>query len=71
MALAIPLDSSGESKQYSKCSMYAVNFTEVLMNGTTQADPTWPIQPCQHGWEFNFTDIPYETIATEVSYNLK
>lgn len=46
--------------------MYAVNFTELLEQGVTVADPSWPIEKCQHGWEFNFTEIPYASIAAEV-----
>lgn len=46
--------------------MYAVNFTELLANGTTIADQSWPIQPCKYGWEFDTDEIPYSTIATEV-----
>lgn len=62
IALAIPVGEDG----YSKCSMYDVNYTEVLSNGIREANPSWPTKGCSHGWEFNFTDIPYETVATEV-----
>lgn len=60
--LAIPQESNGRSK----CSMYAVNFTEALANGTKIADLSWPIQPCKYGWEFDTDEVPYSTIATEV-----
>lgn len=70
ITLAIPPPQQNDYEpisRYSRCSMYNVNFTEVLMNGTiTMADPTWKIQKCQYGWEYNFTDVPYATIATEV-----
>lgn len=67
VGLAIPrtLDA------YEKCSMYAVNFTEMLEAGIEKPDPTWLTQPCKHGWEYNFTDIPYSTIATEVCLKLE
>lgn len=45
--------------------MYAVNFTEILENGTLHNE-NWPIKPCSHGWEYSRIDIPYATIATEV-----
>lgn len=45
--------------------MYAVNFTEKLAEGIVKGDPSWPRQPCKNGWEYNFTEIPYSTIATE------
>lgn len=46
--------------------MYAVNFTSLIAAGITEADPSWPISECQHGWEYEFTDVPYTSIATEV-----
>lgn len=47
--------------------MYSVNFTEVLLRGgASDADKAkWPIQACNKGWEYNFTEIPYSTVATE------
>lgn len=63
VALAIPK----EGDDHSKCSMYAVNFTDLILAGVQEADPSWPVQSCQYGWEYNFTDIPYATVATEVS----
>lgn len=62
LSLAIPSEGDG----YSKCSMYAVNFTEKLLSGVVKSDPSWPVQSCKSGWEYNFTEIPYSTIATEV-----
>lgn len=55
-----------DDNTFSKCSMYAVNFTEMLSQGINKPDPSWPQQACKYGWEFNFTEIPYETISTEV-----
>ncbi|XP_052860354.1 carcinine transporter [Anopheles cruzii] len=75
-ALAIPVEESldfgptleGEATSYSKCSMYAVNFTEVLANNIRKPDPSWPTQPCRHGWEYNYTDVPYATAATDFEW---
>lgn len=79
-ALAIPVDESvgadfttgvGDGSppiSYSKCTMYAVNFTEVLANNIRKADPSWPTQPCRNGWEYNFTDVPYQTAATDFEW---
>lgn len=63
MLLSIPRSEDGA---FDKCSQYGVNFTEVLAANLTKPDPKWPVIPCQSGWEYNFTDIPYSTIATEV-----
>lgn len=60
--MAIPVNEDG----YSKCTMYDMNYTDLLLKGIEKADPNWPKKNCLHGWEFNFTDIPYETVATEV-----
>uniref|UniRef100_A0A7G3AZ84 Putative synaptic vesicle transporter svop n=1 Tax=Lutzomyia longipalpis TaxID=7200 RepID=A0A7G3AZ84_LUTLO len=53
---------------YSKCLMYDVNYTEILETGISEPDPTWPVTSCRHGWEYNFTDIPYETAATQFNW---
>lgn len=79
-ALAIPVDESfgpglgsgigdgSEPISYSKCTMYAVNFTEVLANNIRKPDPSWPTQPCRNGWEYNYTDVPYQTAATDFEW---
>ncbi|CRK95636.1 CLUMA_CG009094, isoform A [Clunio marinus] len=64
LALAIPRDKDG----YVKCSMYAVNYTEILQKGIIKSDSSWPTQRCKYGWEYNFTEIPYSTIATELDW---
>lgn len=65
--MAIPIIEKTETGVfYEKCFMYAVNYTEILKSGIIKADPSWPIQSCKYGWEFNFTDVPYETVSTEV-----
>ncbi|XP_015172217.1 PREDICTED: organic cation transporter protein isoform X2 [Polistes dominula] len=64
VALAIPIGKEG----YSKCTMYDANYTEILSKGIKVNDPTWSIKKCQHGWEFNYTEIPYSTIATEFEW---
>lgn len=65
IALAIPKSEGG----FEKCRVYAVNFTEVVSQGINQSDTSWPIKQCGNGWEYNFTkeEMPYATIATEVS----
>ncbi|KAI5732557.1 hypothetical protein M8J76_001680 [Diaphorina citri] len=50
---------------FDSCRMYAVNYTHLLGSGITKADPSWPIVECQHGWDYDHSDIPYTTIATE------
>lgn len=46
--------------------MYAVNFTQILVDGVKKADPNWPVMPCNNGWEFDKEELPYQTISTEV-----
>ncbi|XP_037038412.1 solute carrier family 22 member 3-like [Bradysia coprophila] len=64
LRLAVPLIDG----QMSKCTMYMVNYTEVLNNNITEADPTWPTQSCKFGYEFDHSEIPYTTIATELGW---
>lgn len=61
--LAIPMYTDGRSK----CSMYAVNFTELMEQfDMLMVNTSWPTQPCIHGWEYDRLEVPYSTIATEV-----
>lgn len=56
----------GSMEGRAKCLMYDVNYTDVRERGLEVADPDWPTKPCDNGWEFNLTVIPYATVATEV-----
>ncbi|XP_046745588.1 carcinine transporter-like isoform X2 [Diprion similis] len=78
IALSIPpSDATGyeyaddNSLSYSRCEMYDVNFTESLINGSYDSDPTWPKTPCRHGWTFNHSAIPYVSIAAELGWVCK
>lgn len=64
--LAIPLDYNSRHG-YSLCTSYNVNWTEILATGG-KPDSTWSTIPCQNGWEFNKTDIPYPTISSELGW---
>lgn len=46
--------------------MYAVNYTALLAEGVQEADPTWTTVSCLHGWEYGDSDVPYQTISSEV-----
>lgn len=67
LSLGIPLDESSING-HSRCSMYAVNFTQMLADGVTKSDPKWPEVPCQNGWEFDKDELPYPTISTDVGF---
>ncbi|XP_046597969.1 carcinine transporter [Neodiprion lecontei] len=53
---------------YSRCNMYNVNFTELLSNGIKEPNRSWPKTPCLHGWTFNFSTIPYASLAAELEW---
>ncbi|XP_031370094.1 organic cation transporter protein-like isoform X2 [Apis dorsata] len=48
--------------------MYDVNYTLILLNESYVPNPLWPTKTCQHGWEFNYSDVPYATVATELGW---
>lgn len=64
--LAIPPDEN-QRYEHSRCRMYIANWTEVLKNHTSSKED-WQTVSCQHGWEFNKSDIPYPTIASELGW---
>ncbi|KAH8296761.1 hypothetical protein KR054_010943 [Drosophila jambulina] len=59
--LGIPKDKEGN---YEKCVRYDVAFDSIKLN-TTKADESWPRKPCDKGWNYSRTEIPYDTIATQ------
>uniref|UniRef100_A0A2A4K3T5 Major facilitator superfamily (MFS) profile domain-containing protein n=1 Tax=Heliothis virescens TaxID=7102 RepID=A0A2A4K3T5_HELVI len=48
--------------------MYSTDFAQALADGRTTPDDEWPIVPCQYGWEYNKSDVPYDTIASELDW---
>lgn len=64
--LAIPADGSSRYG-YSQCQAYVANWSEVLSMGL-KPDATWQTAPCQDGWEFDKTEIPYPTISSEMGW---
>lgn len=69
--ISIPYASTVEGSsdtvgRYSKCEMYYVNYTEILNSGIRTPNTSWPKTSCRHGWTFDYTNIPYASIAAEV-----
>ncbi|XP_075217415.1 carcinine transporter [Lycorma delicatula] len=63
-SLSIPKTKDG----FSKCTMYVADWKSVIAQGLKEADPSWPTTSCSQGWEYDFSDIPYSTIATELDW---
>ncbi|CAK1541329.1 unnamed protein product [Leptosia nina] len=51
------------SDGWEKCFMYDANWTQVLQDLTVPAFTK--LVPCKNGWEFELTDVPYHTVASE------
>ena len=54
----------GESK-FSSCSMYNVDYDNVLRNNL-QPDGSWPIVDCSQGWDYDLEQTTYSTIVSDV-----
>ncbi|CAB3257392.1 unnamed protein product [Arctia plantaginis] len=65
-ALAIPPSTGPFS--HDRCKMYSADFKAALAQGRTTPDDEWPVVPCQYGWEYNKSDVPYDTIASELDW---
>ena len=66
MAIPRSADKEQSAEGFDRCRMYAVNLTEMWNNGIKEGNPSWPTVSCRNGWVFNYSDIPYSTIASEV-----
>ncbi|XP_075988812.1 organic cation transporter protein-like [Anticarsia gemmatalis] len=58
--LSIPLNNN----KYDRCSVYDVDWASVLNSGIKEPNPQWTVKKCDR-WEFNYSDVPYETIASQ------
>ncbi|XP_022824232.1 organic cation transporter protein-like [Spodoptera litura] len=65
-ALAIPPSDGPFS--HDRCNMYSADFRQALADGRTTPDDEWQIVPCKYGWEYNKSDVPYDTIASELDW---
>lgn len=65
-SLGIPLEDNHYG--YSRCQMYEANWSNILADGIRKPDPSWNVIPCQNGWEFDTTDIPYPTISSDLGW---
>ncbi|CAH2236945.1 jg23393 [Pararge aegeria aegeria] len=68
-ALAIPPKTEGPYA-HDRCHMYQADWTLALAQGRTTPDDEWPIVPCTGSWEYNRSDVPYETIASQVWWKI-
>ncbi|CAH0698722.1 unnamed protein product [Spodoptera exigua] len=59
--LSAPGAASGS---WERCVTYDANWTQVLETMTPPPADT-PTIPCQHGWDFELSDIPYATVVSE------
>ncbi|XP_039752594.1 organic cation transporter protein-like [Pararge aegeria] len=66
-ALAIPPKTEGPYA-HDRCHMYQADWTLALAQGRTTPDDEWPIVPCTGSWEYNRSDVPYETIASQLDW---
>ncbi|KAJ0179011.1 hypothetical protein K1T71_005786 [Dendrolimus kikuchii] len=64
--LAIPSDNNSRFG-YAQCYAYEANWSRVLETGLTP-NSSWNKVPCQNGWEFNRSEIPYPTISSELGW---
>lgn len=66
LQLAIPKTDSGS---FDKCSMYDVDFIAEIKKGVHVGNTSWPRRKCLNGYEYDHSEIPFTTIATEVIFD--
>lgn len=61
----MPPSRAGEEFEWDRCRTYEANWSHVLLT-MQPPDRGTPTVPCQNGWEFELSDIPYQTVVSEV-----
>lgn len=57
----------GGPPTFDSCTMYDVDYDEVLRNNL-RPNTTWPTVPCSgHKWDYDIEQIHYPSIVTEVT----
>ncbi|XP_023211270.1 organic cation transporter 1-like isoform X2 [Centruroides sculpturatus] len=51
--LSLPLETLDGVETHSKCQMYDVNYTQLLLNRSFVPNENWPKVNCQHGWSYD------------------
>ncbi|ALC44123.1 CG5592, partial [Drosophila busckii] len=65
LKLAIP---NGDSKKdFDRCRMYDVNYTQLLEDNVSIADKDWPKKHC-NDWVYDKKQVPYDTIAMQYNW---
>ncbi|XP_070141844.1 solute carrier family 22 member 1 isoform X2 [Drosophila kikkawai] len=68
--LSIPREKDGS---YSQCRMYETNYSRIryARNKTAMIDTSLPTMPCQHGYVFNTSEMPFVTATMEFGWVCK
>ncbi|KAK2704056.1 organic cation transporter protein-like [Artemia franciscana] len=68
--LTLPLvysdDLTHEVLTYSRCTYYAVNYSEIITSGRRTSNSSWPQLPCKK-WKYNMEEYG-STIVTELNW---
>ncbi|XP_069957558.1 solute carrier family 22 member 13 [Cherax quadricarinatus] len=63
--LTIPRDAS--TGEFLHCTMYNVDFNEVVRTNTSWPNVSWPTTSCIHGWNYNYS-LYYPTITSQLDW---
>lgn len=65
--LSIPREKDGS---YSQCRMYDTNYSRIrhAFNKTALVNSSLPTKPCQHGYVFDSTKMPFTTATMEFKW---
>ncbi|KAJ2951539.1 hypothetical protein O0L34_g13688 [Tuta absoluta] len=59
------INSGGDWRLWDRCSTFDTNWSVVLETLEPPANGTPTTDSCEHGWVFEYEDIPYETVVTQ------
>lgn len=60
-----------DNATYSQCTRYDVNWTDpaVLDMDIMTPNSSWPVVPCDHGWEYDMSEV-LSSIVIDVRFFL-
>merc|ERR1719383_120098 len=63
--LSIPQDPT--TMQYSKCMVYAPDWSTVLSSDDFHPNRSWPVVPCNSGWEYDIENY-HSTVVSDFDW---
>uniref|UniRef100_V9IHU5 Uncharacterized protein n=1 Tax=Apis cerana TaxID=7461 RepID=V9IHU5_APICE len=73
-AAAGSAENEDDNETYSQCTRYDIDWTAENISVVTTAsfvpNSSWPVVPCDHGWEYEMSEVKSSIVIDVRSFSL-